>query len=170
MSTSLTKTDNEGKLANLKKERARIQYEIALLTKKNNKNNPERKADGKVYYLHGTHKNGYPRVTVACHVNEDKGEMYVGAAICSPLDQFQKRTGRVRAMGRAVSSKRQIVKLKRFEHEYVREKLNIYLNKIELKAIQTYLAKHPEAVSQGRKEVTKRIEVVHINVGMNGKD
>lgn len=133
---------NLGKLAALKQQRAQIQSEIAKLTR-SYKNNPERKAEGKVYYLHSKFRPGFSRLTIAAHVNEAKQEMYFGVSICNPFDQFVKKTGRVKAMGRAVSTNRQIVKLKKFDHAYVREKLSIYLKRYEINAYQNDVYKYP---------------------------
>jgi hypothetical protein len=167
--TSEVKITEESKLVTLKKQRAQIQSEIAKLTKKN-KNNPEAKAEGRIYYLHGDYRKGFPRVTVAAHLNETKKEMYMGASICSSEDQFVRKTGRLRAMGRAISTKRVITGLKLFDHATVRNKLNVYLKKVELAAYQEAMKRNPKIRNTGRTQLAKRIEVVHYHVGENGKN
>lgn len=94
----------------------------ALQTHKSNKH-PEAKAEGPVYYYYTPFHPNKPRVTVAAHVNTRRGELHYGVRVADSRDQFCKATGRIRAMGLAVSTKRKIMKLKSTDHKYVRERI-----------------------------------------------
>lgn len=146
-STESTVTTSD-KLATLKKQRADINYQISQLTPKKQKNNPEQLAKGKIFYLHnsyrwlenddGTRRN-LPRLTIAGHVDESRNELHWAVYVCMPNRQFARKTGRMRAMGKAVSTKRQITKLRQLTPDYIREKMYIELQRIESKVYENYI-------------------------------
>lgn len=111
-------------LQTLYRKREFINNEIGKLVsqrKKERKNDPESKVVGSKYYYYTPFIPGQPRVTVAAHVNAEKMELYYGVVVTNSKDQFCKRTGRLKAMGKAVSTKRSIMRLKSTNHKYVRE-------------------------------------------------
>jgi hypothetical protein len=130
------------------------------------KSHPESKAEGRIFYLHSEHRPGFPRVTIAGHVNEDKQECYFGVSICDPRDQFEKKTGRIRAMGRAISTKRQILKIRvPNDPKFVRDKLHVQLVKIVLEAYSKQLSKYPElATATTRKQIAHKVMLLTGNV------
>lgn len=136
-------TESE-QLTALKKQRSQIQSEISQLTNKlglNNRNHPERKARGPIYYLHNEYQHDSPRITVAGYVDLKKSELHWSLYVCMPGKQFSKKTGRARAMGKAISTKRHILRINRIDHAYVRSILATQLAKVQLDVYQSILKK-----------------------------
>lgn len=126
--TSETRQSTATALADLKKQRSQInaaiyKLEQTLQPDSRKKKNPEAKANGPVYYLHNKFVAGKPRITVAGYVNLSTNELHWSLYICPASKQFSKRKGRMRAMGKAVSTRRHIVKLKDLAHAAVRDRL-----------------------------------------------
>jgi hypothetical protein len=120
-------------LKSLYKKRDVINNEINALVRKQSTHktsHPESKIkEDEMKYYHYTPYldqlgNSQPRVTVAGYVNSDKKELYYGICINDSRNTFVKKTGRLKAMGYAVSTKRKIVRLKSTHHKYVRELLH----------------------------------------------
>ena len=144
MTTDVEKQPTESeRLAALKKQRAGINYQISQLTRKN-KNHPEHKVQGRVFYLHNKYHPGMPRVTMAAYVDEKRMEINSGIYVAMPHQQFSKKTGRVRALGKALSTKRYIIKTKQLESDYIREKLSLHLSAVELNVFQKVLGQNPK--------------------------
>lgn len=127
----LTKIDREPEskdgykvaiLKTLKKKRSIINAEIAKLKRKG-RGNPENKAEGAIYYHYTPHITSKPRITVAAHVNASKRELYYGVVVTSSKDVFVKKEGRIRAMGKAVSTRRSILRINDTSHSSIRERL-----------------------------------------------
>jgi hypothetical protein len=126
-------------VAELKRQQRQIKaelYKLSLLRKEV----PSDKAEGQIYYAHSKFMKNMPRISVAAHVNEGKMELHCGAFICPTNKNWSRREARIRAMGKAISTSRNIIRLKSLDQKYVREQVSVQLAKIELRAYTAAIA------------------------------
>lgn len=108
--------------------RKKVESEQSVEKKKKLSPEEKAKAKGDVYYLHSSPKENV-RATIAGFVDKERKELHYGVAICASGDNFTKKLGRVKAMGRAVSTKRRIVRVSQIDHRSIRLKLQEELTK-----------------------------------------
>jgi hypothetical protein len=127
------------RVAELKRQQRQIKselYKLSLLRKET----PSDKAEGQIYYAHSKFMESMPRISVAGHINEAKMELHCGAYICPKNRNWSRREARIRAMGKAISTSRTIIRLKSLDQKYVREQISTQLAKIELRAYTAAIA------------------------------
>lgn len=119
------------------------QRELKRLLQLDKKDHPTNKVEGDVFYYYTPYVYGRPRVAIAAHTNTARTELYYGIAVTDSRDQFCKRTGRIRALGKAVSTKRTIVKLKDNSNKAIYTKLKDLAELAYLAAVERQKAHRP---------------------------